>query len=305
MNVPAENEPISRIRPLNLRRRMRFSGERLGRFGELFLSACHRWETQLSPLLRTPVEATPERVEQTFWKNVSLGGAYARNLSAAGLPSVGVVFQNGALFPMLDRMLGAGDVGTLRATDSGVLTRLEEKLADRIFSQIYTGAIYPWRTDDGQKTLELCSSSEFPFTPREALVRVPFTVSFAAVSGTVELLFSASVAESLLEDYMRKHPEARVISSVPEVLRSVPLPEGEAVVSGRGMADALGGAYVDVSVQMSGRKVTPQSVGNWRVGEILSLEKSDDTPFDVLVEGVSQFHAAAGKYKTRKVFRIV
>ena len=70
-------------------------------------------------------------------------------------------------------------------------------------------------------------------------------------------------------------------------------------------AEALASTPVKISVQLAGSRIRPQELMRWKVGDVVSLGRPEDFPFNVLVEGMEKFTAAPGRFKSRKAFRIL
>ena len=68
---------------------------------------------------------------------------------------------------------------------------------------------------------------------------------------------------------------------------------------------AIAATMVGVSVRLPEVKVDPQSLAQWKVGDVISLDTDASALFDVFVQGARKFAAEPGQYDQRKVAKIL
>ncbi|MDO4551180.1 MAG: FliM/FliN family flagellar motor switch protein [Planctomycetia bacterium] len=71
------------------------------------------------------------------------------------------------------------------------------------------------------------------------------------------------------------------------------------------IAAAIRTSLVEVRALMPGGKVSPQEILEWKIGDVIHLNRSQETAFTVFVEDTEKFTALPGKFRQRKVIRIL
>lgn len=249
-----------------------------------FLRAFGAWlQTPLTSLLRET--AAVRWVDQKPLSPTLISGpAFFFLLSGEDIPpgsAVGFEFEPKLFFSLLDWLQGGdGTVEDGELLPNRTLTPLEKRLASR-FLGIFQKALL--------ETGKILSPTEFH--PILELSRPEFRDFTAA-----QFRFDAGTFGGTF----------RIWRSLPHrQLALGPTEESLDEHDAQSMAEALAETPVQVSVQLSGAKITPQDLLKWRVGDLIELGKPEDFPFTVLVEGMEKFTAAPGKFKSRKAFRIL
>jgi flagellar motor switch protein FliM len=71
------------------------------------------------------------------------------------------------------------------------------------------------------------------------------------------------------------------------------------------ISDQLGGATVEVVVDLAETNISTSDLIGLRVGDIIATEKDVERPLLVSVEGRPKFHAQAGAFKGRKAIQVI
>ena len=287
-----------RIRPLNTRTRQRFSQARMDVFASACDSVCRELKLALSSLLRTTVALEPKGFTQQSFR-LFVSSEHLTRFARCGEMTVGLGLEPAVLFPMLDRLLGAVNPGDTRMPGSLKLTRLEEKLTQRILETIWQTLSTYWLKDSGSFSAEpnACIGGT------EMTLGLELKLALAGAAGALWLYVPTQTAAQWLEF----HPELlENESETSPILREVPWEDGEPLFpSSSDSMQAIAATMVGVSVRLPEVKVDPQSLAQWKVGDVISLDTDASALFDVFVQGTRKFAAEPGQYDQRKVAKIL
>lgn len=311
----------------------RFSKKEIDALASLFAGMGKPLEETLSIVLRTEVMAHFRGVEQKRFKdflvrnsfmvaarpvlshnasaendaveNSTAGDAVGNAALPMAFPPIYLSFSETVASPMLDRLLGAESALCTEppcTTSRTEMTPLEEKLFQRVLDGIYRSLETPlnpilpirFQTDFFEEVL---------FS--ENFVTINFAFSIFHLTGMVNFAFPSAVVEPILASLEKA---AATTQGKPLKKRRKRLKTLETPVEPKGEQEivaALRTSLVDLSVRMLGGNVTPQEMLQWRLGDVIHLNRNEETGFSVLVEGVEKFFAAPGVFRHRKVFRIL
>ena len=192
--------------------------------------------------------------------------------------------------------MGAAPGDEPRNSRLDVLTRIEKNLAERVsllFSRALEERLSPLGIHPG--------SNGDAILPTNMVLELEYSVSFSASRGSFFLWVPCVLAQELLEE-MGETPD----SPLPDVYFKPPWRDEETRQAPLlDVSESLKEAKIAVSVQLFGGKITPRELLEWETGDVVSLEKPADAPFEVLVESVPKFSAAPGRVKNRKAFKIL
>lgn len=310
-------EEASVVRPLDLRSKLRFSRSRMNFLGELFTAAGEKMALSLETLLHQPTSLEVRDIRQRNWQYASHETSSEKRSfvtiqGGAVWPSSaswGVALPWSFLFALLDRLLGGGHFSPPRLDSCASLTRVEEKLCRKVSLQLATPLLHHWQTlANVSQVLEMTFSATVPWLGGEMVLVLECTLTVGKMEGEITFFLPAEVCQNWLLLYEKRFPEKGGKTDVAKVVPRQEIPWEERSEHGICPSDAvdtIAKTLVNVSVQLPGAKVTPQALAQWRLGDTIALEKDADEPFEVLVEGISKFQATPGKYRTRKVFRVI
>ncbi len=198
----------------------------------------------------------------------------------------GIEFESELLWALLDKLQGGTGVSEEICDADRRLTLLEKRLAER-FLLLFQNAI--------RETWQLPEPFDFePIWEWEMTKTVSvaqFRLEAGAIGGTFRIMRPA---------VLRQRISAVGLNSGDLLENGTETEEDSTEI-----VNVVASAPVRVSVQLAGRKVLPQDLLRWRVGDMISLGRPEDFPFSVLVEGTEKFTASPGRYKSRKAFRIL
>lgn len=297
----------------------RFSKSELDAFATVYAGFGHALETSLSTMLRTEVMVNYRGVEQR-----KFGDFFARNSFVVAVepifcedreieadveienwPAVYMNFSETIVSPVLDRLLGAEITDGVRRFESRTeMTPLEEKLFGRVMDAVGRGMEDAWRPLFPVR-FHSTHLAEVEF--EEPFVMLHYCFSLFHVSGMTAIALPAASVERLLEQQEKIAPKKskklrrrKRTENYVEIQKNPEIPDPSLEI-----ADALRTSLVGLSVQMRGGTVASRELLDWHLGDVIHLNRSEETEFSVLVEGTEKFIAAAGKFRKRKVFRIL
>ncbi|MBR0192314.1 MAG: FliM/FliN family flagellar motor switch protein [Thermoguttaceae bacterium] len=242
-------------------------------------------QAPLTALLRGPAavryaaydEAEPEKIAGfTFFFRL-VGEKIAPGLV------LGFEFEPALLLGVLDRLQGGDGVHLEEDSNSArPLTGLEKWLTSKFLLLLNDAIRQTWGLEE-PFDFELTGPLDWG---GEVFFAAPiFQLNVGPLDGNFRILIP------------RLHPQPMRNS---QISRSVRAEEDE-----EDATDALALTPVKISVQLAGSRIRPQDLLRWKVGDVVSLGRPEDFPFNVLVEGMEKFTAAPGRFKSRKAFRIL
>ena len=254
-------------------------------------------------------------------------------------PTVFMNLPEAIISPMLDRILGAdADDAAQKKEPRTCLTTLEEKLTERILAGVYRGMEDAWRPLV-PVSFRGTRLEAVPFTAN--FVVLHYSLTLLGISGTISFAFPCGMVAGLLSLMEAEAEKAKFPSSggVPEgwgdqnhhavspdhpvgcaatppeegnllpaenvTPETPPAPAPENPDMSVGIAAALRNSLVDVSVRLLGGNVMPGELLDWKIGDVIHLNRSEKAEFGVFVEGTEEFSAVPEVYQQRKVIRIV
>jgi flagellar motor switch protein FliM len=287
-----------KISPYDFKRPERVGKEQMRSLQTVHEAFGRNFGAALSALLRTIVELKLTSVDQLTYSEFvfSLENPTCFNLiNAAPLEGQLILDINlSLLFPIIDRLLGGGSDSAPPARRP--LTEIELRLVSRITDLFCKEMKHAWENvldlDLSIDRVESNPQLVQIVPPNEVVVLISFELTLGDARGMMNLCIPFNAIERISTrlsanswvSYGKK-------TATPENIQRI--------------SDQLGGAVVDVVVELAETNISTSDLIGLRVGDIIATEKEVQRPLVVSVEGRPKFHAQPGAYKGRKAIQVV
>lgn len=297
----ADSQTASRhhekITPYDFKRPERVGKEQMRALQTMHEGFGRNFGAALSALLRCIVEVKLTSVDQLTYSEFvfSLENPTCFSLVNAK-PLEGQIILDinpSILFPIIDRLLG----GT--SDDSTVtrrpMTEIELRLVGRITALFLAEMKHAWenvldldlevdRVESNPQLVQIVP-------PNEVVVLISFELTIGELRGMVNLCIPFNSIEGVSNkltanswaSYSKKEPS-------PESLQM--------------LGDRVGGALVELVVEMAQTRISTADLIGLRVGDVITTEHDVHRPLNVSIEGRRKFHAEVGAFKGRKAIQI-
>lgn len=290
--------PKEKITPYDFKRPERVGKEQMRALQTMHEGFGRNFGAGLSALLRSIVEVKLTSVDQLTYSEFvfSLENPTCFNLITAK-PLEGQLILDinpSLLFPIIDRLLGGGSTPTPPARRP--LTEIELRLVGRI-TDLFLGEMRrAW-----ENVLELDLSVDRVESnpqlvqivpPNEVVVLISFELTLGNVRGMMNLCIPFNSIERIGNKLSANSWVA--ISKRPATRESI-----------QRLSDQIGGAVVELVVDLADTHISTADLIGLRVGDIVTTEKDIRKPLVLRVEGQPKFHTTVGSFKGRKAIRVV
>ncbi len=286
-----------KVTPYDFKRPERVGKEQMRALQSLHEGFGRNFGASLSALLRTIVEVKLTGVDQLTYSEFvfSLENPTCFNLlSAEPLEGSLILDVNTSiLYPIIDRLLGGGKGNS--PVSRRPLTEIELRLVGRITSLFLAEMKKAWE-NVVSLTLKVERVESNPqlvqiVPPNEVVVLISFELALGDLRGMINLCIPYTSIErisgKLTANTWVGYSKA---SATPESISHV--------------SRQLNGALVELIVTLADTKISTEELLGLRVGDIITTDKDVKSPIDVLVEGVSKFHASPGALKGHKAIQV-
>lgn len=298
---PQAAPPVARTRekitPYDFKRPERVGKEQMRALQTMHEGFGRNFGAGLSALLRSIVEVKLTSVDQLTYSEFvfSLENPTCFNLIAAEALEGQLILDinPSLLFPIIDRLLGGGSTPTPPARRP--LTEIELRLVGRItdlflsemkraWENVLTLDLYVERVESNPQLVQIVP-------PNEVVVLISFEVALGTVRGMMNLCIPFNSIERISNKLTANSWVA--ISKRPASRESI-----------QRLSDQIGGAVVELVVDLAETHISTADLLGLRVGDIITTEKDIHTPLVLCVEGQPKFHTTAGALKGRKAIRV-
>lgn len=296
--TPPPSRPREKITPYDFKRPERVGKEQMRALQTMHEGFGRNFGAGLSALLRSIVEVKLTSVDQLTYSEFvfSLENPTCFNLVTAE-PLEGQLILDinpSLLFPIIDRLLGGGNTPTPPARRP--LTEIELRLVSRITDLFLSEMKRAW-----ENVLELELSVDRVESnpqlvqivpPNEVVVLISFELTIGSVRGMMNLCIPFNSIERIGNKLSANSWVA--ISKRPATRESI-----------QRLSDHIGGAVVEMIVDLADTQISTEDLLGLRVGDIITTEKDIHTPLVLSVEGQPKFETMVGAFKGRKAIRVV
>lgn len=295
--IATANRTREKVVPYDFKRPERVGKEQMRSLQSLHEGFGRNFGASMSGLLRSIVEVKLTSVDQLTYSEFvfSLENPTCFNvLRAEPLEGNLILDINPSiLYPIIDRMLGGGkDSGTVARRP---LTEIELRLVSRITNLLLEELRHAW-----ENVLQLKLSVERVESnpqlvqivpPNEVVILISFELTLQDVRGMINLCIPFNSIERIGNKLSA--------NSWVGYGKKTSTPESQQMI-GR----SLQGANVELIVQLADTHINTGDLIGLRVGDIITTNKDQREPLEVLVQGVTKFHAKAGAHKGQKAIQI-
>jgi flagellar motor switch protein FliM len=289
--------PREKITPYDFKRPERVGKEQMRALQTMHEGFGRNFGAGLSALLRSIVEVKLTSVDQLTYSEFvfSLENPTCFNLITAE-PLEGQLILDinpSLLFPIIDRLLGGGNTPTPPAHRP--LTEIELRLVSRITGLFLTEMKRAWenvlelemRVDRVESNPQLVQI----VPPNEVVVLISFELTVGSVRGMMNFCIPFNSIERIGNKLSANSWVA--ISKRPATRESI-----------QRLSDQIGGAVVELVVDLAETQISTADLIGLRVGDIVTTEKDIHSPLVLRVEGQPKFHTSAGAFRGRKAIQV-
>lgn len=290
--------PRSKIAAYDFKRPERVGKEQMRALQTMHEGFGRNFGAALSALLRSIVEVKLTSVDQLTYSEFvfSLENPTCFNLvNAEPLEGQLILDINPSiLFPIIDRLLGG--VASAPPAVRRPLTEIELRLVSRITGLFLREMQHAWenvlplkleveRVESNPQLVQIIPANE-----------VVVLISFELTVGETRGMLNLCIPFNSIERISGKLSSNSWVS----YSKRPPTPQ-----SMQRIGDTLGGAAVEVVVELAETTISTADLLELQVGDIIASEKDIAEPLLVTVEGTPKYQAAAGQYKGRKAIKIL
>lgn len=293
-----ETEEGVHLTTYDFRRPERVSKEQLKGLQSLFEAFAREVSILFPPFLRTVVRVDLTSIDQLTYDEFILSVARPTALSIVNMaPLEGnavLEMSPSMVFPIVDRVLGGK--GTTLA-EPRELTEIENRIIQRIVMMILGALARAW-DQLIEFNLEVLQQESDPLIVQivagsEMVVLVGYEIHIGETVGTMNFCIPLMVLNPILDQISQQAHFSRRVS--PETARTT-----QAVIS-----NTLLRVWVPVEAVLGRADLSLEQVARLRVGDIIQLETSPDSPLLVEVGGCPRFEARRGRRGEQSAVQIL
>jgi flagellar motor switch protein FliM len=291
-------KPKEKITPYDFKRPERVGKEQMRALQTMHEGFGRNFGAALSALLRSLVDVKLTSVDQLTYSEFvfSLENPTCFNLINAN-PLEGQLILDinpSVLFPIIDRLLGGANESEPPANRP--LTEIELRLVGRITSLFLAEMAHAWenvlKLDLNVDRVESNPQLVQIVPPNEVVVLISFELTIGSQRGMLNLCIPFNTIERV----------GNKLSANTWVSYSKKPPSPESVQQ---IGDQIGGALVEVVVELAKSRISTADLISLRIGDIITTEHDIRRPLIVDIEGRPKFHAEAGAFKGHKAIQVV
>ncbi len=297
-NTRQADDPSLQISVYDFKRPERVSKEQMRAFQALHDGFGREFGAALSGMLRTIIEVKLISVDQLTYSEFvySLENPTCFNLLRADTLDGHLILDLSPtiIFPIIDRLLGGGKQSG-QNLPKRPLTEIELRLVSRITNLAIVGLRKAWSNicDLQLHVSQVESNPQLVqiVPPNEVTVLISFEISMGEMRGIMNLCIPFNTIEPLASQ-LAANTWSNYTQKKPDPIQVLNLEAN------------VGGAGVQMVVELAKTKLTMQELANLAVGDIIMTEQEPATGMRVLIEGAPKFLARAGIFKGHKAICI-
>lgn len=209
------------------------------------------------------------------------------------LRGIGIlVIESRLVFSLIEAFFGGSGTGSTKI-EGRDFTPIEKKVIDKVVQMALANLMEAWEDVYPIKT-EFVRSESNPLVVNvvpgeELLVSVKFEVELNKPLGTITICVPISSFQSIRHKLSGGYRD-----------------EGSKVdpVWVNNLREQLSETPIELAVHLGNTQLAVGDLMNLKVGDIIILDNDFRKPLTALVEGIPKFEGYAGRFKTKKVFRV-